>query len=97
LLHVREQVAVAATLLLSRVANPIVDDSVVHALAGQGRDERVPEDVSAFQNVPLRDPMLSHRGSRAAYREDERRKRHGVEAAGKFGEPGASGSPGIQS
>lgn len=41
---IREQVTVAAALLLGRMADQIVDDTLDLALAGQGGEERVRED-----------------------------------------------------
>jgi Family of unknown function (DUF6399) len=53
LLHVRVQVPVPPPLLVGLVADDVVDDSLVHSFAGQGRDEGVTKNVKALQHGPL--------------------------------------------
>ena len=47
LLNIGEEVAVTAPLFFGRVADEVVNDVLVHALAGQAGDERVAENVPA--------------------------------------------------
>jgi hypothetical protein len=53
LLDIGEEVAVTAPLFFGRVADEVVNDALVHTLAGQAGDERVAENVPALEYPPL--------------------------------------------
>lgn len=45
--------SISPPLLFTHMANELVDHSLIHAFAGECRDETVPKGVSAFQHFPL--------------------------------------------
>ena len=45
---------IPSSLLFGAVPNEIVDDPLIHALAGESGNERMPQSMEAFHFLPLR-------------------------------------------
>jgi hypothetical protein len=53
LLDIWREVPVASPLFFSLVSNKLVNDTLIDALCGQARNERVPQNVVAAQHLPF--------------------------------------------